>query len=711
MLGLGYLMQAICGQPQQIFNGVIAWIDGLDCEPASPPSLNITVGAGSIYEMEQIDSTSYGVLGVDTGQVLKQGLLTAPVTETITPPATSGYSQYYIVQAIYNDVDGGPTVLPYYNAANPTIPLGGPGNSGQQQYTIRQGVCVVSLKAGVAAPTGSQAIPAADAGYTPLWSILVSNGQTQITSVNINPISDAPFISPKLTQVPPAIQAQKDNYANDTGPSANVMQVTLPSFTNVVAGLTLRINKKAPSNTATPTLSINGGAPVTIAWADGNALAAGDWPAGAIGQITFNGTYWELYSIAGPSIFARVAPGSTPVVTDASLLHYGVDTGTANAAACASVTPSVSTAVSVGMAFEVQKTSAANTGSMTLSITTAGGTTVAPLYWADGNSLQAGDWPASAVALCMFDGTYYRILSIAKRPIAFSEGAYVHYGVASGANTLTLTSAPVFTSMADGIFLEMTPTQVNTGPVTLAANGLNPAAVQNLSGSNLASGQLQPSQPVLLMALGGVWKLFAGGGGGAGGGTIKGLQVIVSSGTYTPTSGATQALVFCTGGGGAGGSSSHPGGGGGGAGATAIALVNLSGISNVACTVGAGGAAVFGVNTTGGTGGASSFGSYAAGNGGYGGHLTFGGLGGSPTLGAMQIPGGDGGIGVNTGYFGPGGGGASFWGGGGRAGLGLTEPFGYPGRAYGSGGGGADGFSGGVWAGNGMSGVILVVEF
>jgi hypothetical protein len=77
----------------------------------------------------------------------------------------------------------------------------------------------------------------------------------------------------------------------------------------------------------------------------------------------------------------------------------------------------------------------------------------------------------------------------------------------------------------------------------------------------------------------------------------------------------------------------------------------------------------------------------------------------------MQIPGGDGGIGVNTGYFGPGGGGASFWGGGGRAGLGLTEPFGYPGRAYGSGGGGADGFSGGVWAGNGMSGVILVVEF
>ena len=75
----------------------------------------------------------------------------------------------------------------------------------------------------MAAPTGSQTIPPADAGYTSLWSVLVSNGQTQITSSNIAIIKDAPFISPKLTQVPPAIQAQKDNYAHrHQRPSANV---------------------------------------------------------------------------------------------------------------------------------------------------------------------------------------------------------------------------------------------------------------------------------------------------------------------------------------------------------------------------------------------------------------------------------------------------------------------------------------------------------
>jgi hypothetical protein len=711
MVGLGYLAQAILGQPQAIFNNVIAWVDGLTCAPASPPSLNVTVDVGSIYEMEAVDATSYGVLGVDSRNILKQGILDTPLTEAITPPATSGYSQYYIIQAIYNDVDGGPTVLPYYNAANPSIPLGGPGNSGQQQYTIRQGICAVSLKAGVAAPTGTQAIPAADAGYTPLWSVLVANGQTQITSANIAAISGAPFISPKLTQIPPAIQAQKDNWAVDTGPSPNVMQVTLPSFTNVVAGLTLRIIKKAPSNTASPTLSINGGTPIGISWADGNALQPGDWPAGAVGQITYNGTSWELYTIAGPSIFARVAPGSTPIVTDAALLHYGVDTGSQNAAVCASVTPSVTSSVTVGMAFEVQKIAQANTGSMTLAVTATGGTVTAPIYWADGNALQAGDWPASAVALCMFDGTYYRLLSVAKRPVTFPEGAYVHYGIASGTNTLTTTTTPPFTSMSDGIFLELVPTAANTGPVTLAANGLSPASVMTLTGNNLASGQLQPNQPVLLMALGGVWKLLFGGGVGGG---ITNIQVLISSGTYVPTAGAQKALVFATGGGGGGNLCGTPSapltGSGGGAGATAIALVPVAGVGSINYTIGAGGA--IGYSSLGANGGTTTFGSYASAGGGFGagpgsGSGRGGGPGGQPTLGAMLIYGGDG---QPSGVQNNSGGGGSFWGGGAAAAA-LYEGTGHTARAYGAGGGGGQNDMTPAYGGAGAPGVILVLEF
>jgi hypothetical protein len=717
MLGLGYLAQAVFGQPQQIFNNAVAWVDGIVCAPDSPPSLNVSVSEGSIYEMEEIDATSYGVLGVDTDTVLKQGLLTDPVLLTLTPPGTSGYSQYYIIQAIYNDVDGGPTVLPYYNADNPLIPLGGPANSGQQQYTIRQGVCAVALKAGVAAPTGTQTIPAADAGYTPLWSILVSNGQTQITSANIAQIKDATFISPKLTQIPPAIQAQKDNWAVDTGPSANVMQVSLPGWTNVIAGLTLRIIKKAPSNTATPTLSINGGAPISIAWADGNALQPGDWPAGAIGQITYNGSSWELYSIAGPSIFARVAPGTAPVVTDAALLHYGVDTGSANAAVCGSVTPAISTAISVGMAFEVQKTSNANSGSMTLSVTSTGGTTVAPLYWADGNALQANDWPASSVALCMFDGTYYRLLSVTHRPIIYPDGAYVHYGVSAGTNTLTLTSTPTFASMTDGIFLEMTPTAGNSGPVTLAANGLSPAPIQTITGNNLAAGQLQANQPVLLMALGGVWKMFAG---GSGGGTLTNIQVFYSSGNYTPTMGAQKALAFVTGGGGGGGCAPQCGAGGG-AGATCLALITLSGISSIPFTVGAGGAGAnapptSGISAGGGWGGTSQLGSggsiYAVAPGGSPAHANIPGYGGIQVAGGAQgllcLAGGDGhAVVVPTGVYGNGNGGASFWGGGGFGGSGGASP----GNAYGSGGGGYDSLNPQIGHGPGAPGIVVVFEF
>jgi hypothetical protein len=709
MVGLGYLAQAILGQPQAIFNNVIAWVDGLACAPASPPSLNVTVDVGSIYEMEAVDATSYGVLGVDSRNILKQGISDTPLTETITPPATSGYSQYYIIQAIYNDVDGGPTVLPYYNSQNPQIPLGGPGNSGQQQYTIRQGVCVVSLKAGVAAPTGTQAIPPADAGYTPLWSILVSNGQTQITSTNIAPIANAPFISPKLTQIPPAIQAQKDNYAQDLGGSGapNAIAITLPSFTNVVAGLTLRIQKSAFKNTGTPTLSINGGAPITITWADGSGLAQGDWPGNAVGQITFNGSTWELYTIAGPTIFARVAPGAAPTVTDASLLHWGVDTGTANAVVCGSVAPNISTIVSVGITVEIQKVNIANSGSMTVSVTATGGTVVAPLYWADGNLLQAGDWPAGAVGLVVFDGTYYRLLSVTRRPITFPEGAYVHYGVASGVNTLTVTTTPSFASMSDGMFLELNPSQSNTGPVTLAANGLNPSAIQTLSGNNLASGQLQPNQPVLLMALGGVWKLLFGGAGAG----FTGIQVLISSGVYTPTAGAQKALVFATGGGGAGAVAT---GGGGGAGGTSIAMVPLSGVSSVAYTIGAGGV---GTTGNGGNGGTTTFGAYASAQGGFGAVYNVGGGGGGlGTLGAMLIMGGDGGGAPEQATALVGGvGGASFWGGGGMGWVqgGLGNGSGNPGKAYGSGGGGAQsiGTPSTAKGGNGVPGVILVLEF
>ncbi len=183
--GLGHLAQAMLG------TGTV--VAGLACTPTGVPSLQVNIAPGSIYTYGQVDASSYGSLGIDATNIIKQGILAAQATLTISPPSTAGFSQVYLVQAQYSDVDAGNTVLPYYNAANPSVPWSGPNNSGTAQFTNRQGVCVVTLKAGVAAATGSQTTPTADSGYTGLYAITVVNGQTQITSPNIATIATAPF--------------------------------------------------------------------------------------------------------------------------------------------------------------------------------------------------------------------------------------------------------------------------------------------------------------------------------------------------------------------------------------------------------------------------------------------------------------------------------------------------------------------------------------
>lgn len=88
---------------------------------------------------------------------------------------------------------------------------------------------------------------------------------------------------------------------------------------------------------------------------------------------------------------------------------------------------------------------------------------------------------------------------------------------------------------------------------------------------------------------------------------ILAIQSFTSSGTYTPTSGMTKALVFCTGGGGGGGGAdstgtSSSGGGGGGSGGTAIELLTAATIgASQSVTIGAGGTA--GAAANGGSGG------------------------------------------------------------------------------------------------------------
>lgn len=150
------------------------------------PNMQVAVAAGNIYAMTNMDSTSYGSLAADTThQVMKQGQLLTGISLSCPAPGTVGFSINYLIQAAFAEVDVGSVVLPYYNASNPTMAWSGPANAGTPQATTRQDQCVVTVKAGAAAATGTQATPTPDTGNVGLSVVTVAYGAASILNANI----------------------------------------------------------------------------------------------------------------------------------------------------------------------------------------------------------------------------------------------------------------------------------------------------------------------------------------------------------------------------------------------------------------------------------------------------------------------------------------------------------------------------------------------
>lgn len=206
---------------------------------------------------------------------------------------------------------------------------------------------------------------------------------------------------------------------------------------------------------------------------------------------------------------------------------------------------------------------------------------------------------------------------------------------------------------------------------------------------------------------------------GAVGRLIGRPRIITSSGTYTPTSGAKFAWVQIVGGGGGGGGATasqnfNAAGGGGGAGGYAAKWVDLSSISSVVVTIGAGGNGASASGTNGSSGGITSFGSIFSASGGALGNSAVGtgnntstivgagNQGGTGTGGDLNCSGGSGLGGVSASptiagaSVGPGIGGSSI----------LSGPGG-----YGAGGNGGATVANSVPGSSGRSGIAIIWEY
>jgi len=452
MIGQSFLARAILGSNVEV--------NGLVCLPTSPASLQVTVSPGSIYELDEVDATAYGDLGVDANTVVKQAINYATQTLTITPPGTTGFSQVFLVQVALNDVDAGSQVLSYFNAANPLAPFSGPFNSGQSQFTTRTCKCAVALKAGVAATTGTQTTPAADVGYTGLYAITVANGATTVTSDNIVTLTSAPFF-PTLPSVPAAVQDCTWIYAVDsstggapfqtnatTGTASAVLHfASVPSW--VTAGMTVFDLTTPTAITGSQTVLSTTSTSVTMS-ANANAtVGSGDSIA-----FSFN------------TIIATISP--------------------------------VPAALVPGMSVRV-KLSSTNTAVTTFNLNGLGAVAV---HRATGAGLAPGDIAANMVVDLCYDGSAWQVANFE----GFAGGTVststvsIPYATDTGTvNAIVASFTPAITSLSAGTTVEVKAANTNSGATTIAVNALSAVNIVDRAGNALLQGALNAGEVVLMI--------------------------------------------------------------------------------------------------------------------------------------------------------------------------------------------------------------------
>ncbi len=405
MLGLAQLAGAALG------SGPL--LQGLACTPGT--GLTVSVAAGQIYQSEVVDATAFSSLAADSRTALKQGVVWTPTVLNCPAPGTAGQSINYLVEVGFVEADIDPVILPFYDASNPTVPYNGPNGSGVPSNTVRSDECVVQVKAGTAATTGTQTTPAVDAGFIGAYVVTVAYGAASITSGNITVAAGAPFISAGIGQT---------------------FQVCAGNPNGQLAGTA------AAASTAFPTMAY-------------------DIAHGALWVCTTTGT-------ASTAVWAEVGGGS-----GAWPYWCGTSTGTANAQTITTPAAMLSLATGTSVALEIGA-GLTNTGATTLTVGSFG---TFPLR-KDGPTgpvaLAGGELVAGNLVSARFDGTYLHLTATEMGTAALANASSNTGTVAAVSGAVAVGNVPAFsdvlgTLMDSGVKSKLGAVVYFSGALTITA--------------------------------------------------------------------------------------------------------------------------------------------------------------------------------------------------------------------------------------------------
>jgi len=236
-LGFGQLIYDMFGSTNGAFSHIaVTPSTGLFVQvgPSAPNT------RGSVYQFQQDDVNVYGSgatqLSADPTQIFVQGALSTPTIALgpFTAPTSTGQSIADLIECQVQTVDATPQTELFETAPNTTV--------SQTANRDRNDIVACQIKSGTAATTIPVA-PAADAGWVPVASVFVANGQTSLAQSNVTLSTTNQFYGFVPANASGGVTLPHGDYANtNLGNVSSVASLAIGSGATAVSGYSLVVN-------------------------------------------------------------------------------------------------------------------------------------------------------------------------------------------------------------------------------------------------------------------------------------------------------------------------------------------------------------------------------------------------------------------------------------------------------------------------------------